>query len=98
MQCMAKVLEVKNNAHIKILQHKSFSDVTPSEIPVYFKLGELTDVKVESAEIHILMSDRLPIANCGDGVAVYLKATRVGAKLCGFICCDYRCSSYSIVG
>ena len=47
MQCMAKVLEVKNNAHIKILQHKSFSDVTPSEIPVYFKLGELTDVKVE---------------------------------------------------
>ena len=44
------------------------------------------------------MSDRLPIANCGDGISVNVKAARVGAKLYGLLCPDFCCSAHSTDG
>ena len=44
------------------------------------------------------MSDRLPIANCGDGVSVNVKAARVGDELYGLLCPDFRCSAHSVDG
>ena len=43
-----------------------------------------------------MLSDRLPIANCGDGVSV--KAARVGAELYGLLCPDFHCSAHSVHG
>ena len=42
------------------------------------------------------MSERLPIANCGDGVSVNVKAARVGAELYGLLCPDFCCSAHSV--
>ena len=44
------------------------------------------------------MLDRLPIANCGDGVSVNVKAARVGAELYGLLCPHFRCSAHSVDG
>ena len=49
-------------------------------------------------EIHLTMSDSLPIANIGDGVGVNIKAARVMAVLYGFLTPDYRCFAHSIDG
>ena len=48
--------------------------------------------------VHIVMSQRLPIANCGDGVSVNVKAARVGAQLYGLLTPEFCCSSHSVDG
>ena len=64
--------------------------------PTFFKLGVL--LTCTDTEIHLLMSDNLPIANIGDGVGVNIKAARVMAVLYGLLTPDYRCFAHSIDG
>ena len=75
-----------------------FENVIRGEIPVYLKLGVIKEINKNRKEIHIAMSDRLHIANCGDGVSVNVKAARVGAELYGLLCPDFRCSAHSVNG
>ena len=75
-----------------------FENVIRGEIPAYFKLGVIKEINKNRKEIHIAMSDRLPITNCGDSVSVNVKAARVGAELYGLLCPDFCCSAHSVDG
>ena len=56
--------------------------------PTFFKLCVL--LTCNDTEIHLLMSDNLPIANIGDGVGVNIKAARVMAVLYGLLTADLQ--------
>ena len=60
--------------------------------PQYFKLGLLKDVDEEKKVIKIQVSDKAPIANCGDGVTVNTKGARDVRNLYGLETPDYRCA------
>ena len=92
----AEFLDIKDNAFHSIRKFNGFEDVLSADIPVYFKVSVVE--KVDNGEIHLTMSDRLPIANCGDGVSVNIKAARVLVEQYGFMCPDFRCSSHTVDG
>ena len=97
MNAFGELLDM-NSAYQMIRTIDGFENVIQGEIPVYFKLGVIKEIDKNCKEIHIAMSDRLPIANCGDGVSVNVKAARVGAELYGLLCPDFRCSAHSVDG
>ena len=98
MNAFGELLDIKNSAYQMIGIIDGFENVIRGEIPVYFKLGVIKEINKNCKEIPIAMSDRLPIANCGDGVSVNVKAARVGAQLYGLLCLDFRCSAHSVDG
>ena len=98
MNAFGELLDIKNSAYDMINTFNGFENVNVDEKPVYFKLGVIKEIITDSNEIHISMSDRLPIANCGDGVSVNIKVARVGAELYGLLCPDFDCSSHSVDG
>ena len=98
LNAFGELLDIKNSAYQMIRTIDGFENVIRVEIPVYFKLGVIKEINRNCKEIHIAMSDRLPIANCGDGVSVNVKAARVGAELYGLLCPDFRCSAHSVDG
>lgn len=89
-----KLLQVDDSAFVTVRKNPDLENC--ADIPVYFKLGKLQSV--QSKEIHIEMSDRLPIANCGDGVGVNVKASRVGSQLYGLPTPALRCAAHSVDG
>ena len=97
VNAFCELLDIKNSAYQMIRTIDGFENVIRGEIPVYFKLGVIKEVNKNHKEIHIAMSDRLPIANCGDGASVNVKAARVGAELYGLLCPDF-CSAHSVDG
>ena len=98
MNAFGELLDIKNSAYQMIRTIDGFENEIRGEIPVYFKLGVIKEINKNRKGIHIAMSDRLPIANCGDGVSVNVKAVRVGAELHGLLCPDFRCSAHSVDG
>ena len=95
MNAFGELLDIKNSAYQMIRTIDGFENVIRGEIPVYFKLGVIKEINKNRKEIHIAMSDRLPIANCEYGVSVNVKAARVGAELYGLLCPDFCCSAHS---
>ena len=96
MNAFGELLDIKNSAYQMIRTIDGFENVIRGEILVYFKLGVIKEINKNCKEIHIAMSDRLPIANCEDGVSVNVKAARVGAELYGLLCPDFCCSAHSV--
>ena len=92
----AEFLDIKDNAFHGIRTKDCFLDISNNDIPAYFKLGTIQNV--DDKEIHIVMLQRLPIANCGDGMSVNVKAARVGVQLHGLLTPEFRCSSHSVDG
>lgn len=82
-----ELLKVKNKAFDVIRKNPDFENC--ADVPQYFKLGNLECVN--NNKIHIKMSERLPIANCGDGVGVNVKAARVGSQLYDLSPSSLRC-------
>ena len=95
MNAFGELLDIKNSAYQMIRTIDGFENVIRGEIPVYFKLGVIKEINKNCKEIHIAMSDRLPIANCGNGVSVNVKAARIGTELYGLLCPDFHCSAHS---
>ena len=98
MNAFGELLDIKNSPYQIICTIDGFENVIKGEIPVYFKLGVIIEINKNRKEIHIAMSDRLPITNCMDGVSVNVKAARVGAELYGLLYPDFRCSAHSVDG
>ena len=96
LTAFSEFLALKNTAFSKIRQVPGLQN--SSIPPTYFKLGELLQTLLTKTEIHIKMSDRLPIANVGDGVGVNVKAARVAAELYGLMTPDFRCFAHSVDG
>ena len=71
-------------------------NVMRGEIPVYFKLGLIKDIKKIVKKFILLC--QIPIANCGDGVSVNVKTGRAGAELHVLLCPDFHCSAHSADG
>ena len=74
MNAFGELLDIKNSAYQMNRTIDGFENVIRGEIPVYFKPRAIKEINKNRKEIHIAMSDRLPIANCGDGVSVNVKA------------------------
>ena len=66
--------------------------------PNYFKLGKLKKVDIEEISIIIEASSKIPVGNCGDGVAVNTKAARIMCELYGTPTPSYRCAAHSSDG
>ena len=98
MNAFGELVDIKNSAYQMICTIHGFENVIRGEIPAYFKLGVIKEINKNRKEIHIAMSDRLPIPNCGDSVSVNVKAARVGAELYGLLCPDFCCSAHSVDG
>ena len=96
MNAFGKLLDIKNSAYQMLRTIDEFENVIRGEMPAYFKLGVIKEINKNCKEIHIAMSDRLHIANCGDGISVNVKAARVGAELYGLLCPDFHCSAHSV--
>ena len=73
MNAFGELLDIKNSAYQMTRIIDGFEDVIRGEIPVYFKLGVIKEINKNRKEIHIAMSDRLLITNCGDGVSLMLR-------------------------
>ena len=78
MNVFGELLDIKNSAYQMIRTIDGFEKVIRDEILVYFRLGVIKEINKNRKEIHIAISDTLPIANCGDGVSFNVKAARVG--------------------
>ena len=98
MNAFGELLDIKKSGYQTIRTIDEFENVIEGKISVYFKLGVIKEINKNRKEIHIAISDRLPISNCGDGVSVNVKAARVGAELYGLLCPDFRCSAHSFDG
>ena len=91
----SEFIELKNSAFVSIPGALNFEICSP---PTFFKLGTLLSHLLSETEIHIQMSDRLPVANVGDGVGVNVKAARVASELYGLLTPDLRCFVHSVDG
>ena len=56
----------------------------PPKPPNYFKIGQLREIDHSKKEITIRVSEKFPVANIGDGVAVNVKAAKILRDLFGF--------------
>ena len=65
MNAFGELLDIKNSACQMICNIDGFENVIRGEIPVYFKLGVTTEINKNRKEIHIAMSDRLPMQTVG---------------------------------
>ena len=66
-ETIARFVKVENSAFTNVKHYFSSQSTLPTP-PPYFKLG--TVLYVNDNEIHIKMSIKLPIGNCGDGVSI----------------------------
>ena len=66
-ETIARFAKVENSAFTNVKHYFSSQSTLPTP-PPYFKLG--TVLYVNDNEIHIKMSTKLPIGNCGDGVSI----------------------------
>ena len=66
--------------------------------PNYFKLGKLKKVDIEKNTIIIKASNKTPIGNCGDNLAMNTKAPRITGDLYGIPNPSYQCAADSSDG
>ena len=78
---IADFLKVERSAYETINEYMDLE--TLERPPNYFRLGKVKKVNKETKEIFIDVSTNMPIANCGDGVAVNNKAARILYELYG---------------
>ena len=64
----------------------------------YFRLGKLKKVDIEEKTIIIEASNKIPVGNCGDVVAVNTKAARIMCDLYGIPTPSYQCAAQSSEG
>ena len=81
--------------------HGSASETVVSEVskyvkdkispvpPNYFMLGKLKKVDIEEKTITIEASNKIPVGNCGYGVAANIKAVRIMCDLFGILTPTY---------
>ena len=76
----------------------SDANYIPPNPPNYFKIGTLQTVDHKEKVIHIKVSEKFPVSNVGDGVAVNVKASRILRDLFGFMSPDFRCTAHCASG
>ena len=86
---MMKCFELEN------VENPHYISPTP---PNYFKIGSLAAKDDDLKLIKIKVSEKFPVGNIGDGVAVNVKAARVLRDIYGFMSPDFRCSAHSASG
>ena len=72
--------KIKESAYETIQSHftRSAGEEPNSPLPpTYFKLGQLYEINEDKHKIHITLSNSMPFANIGDGVAVNKKAAKI---------------------
>ena len=79
------IIDIKDSAFIQVTTHLTGQPDFDPKIPppYYFKLGVLSTVDIDAKEVHIDMSDKIPVGNVGDGVAKNWTAARLMATLYG---------------
>ena len=93
-------LEVQRSAFQTVVSEvsKYVKDKTFLIPPNYFYLGKLKKVDIEGKTIIIEGSNKIPVGNCGDWVAVNTKAARIMCDLYGIPTPSYRCAAHSCDG